>query len=143
MVLVSAVLVAFSLTSSVAYGSTGDSTGESTVSTEVLRLTDWDGCLPNYMCLFVKVDGKGGGFAWPRNGSNGDFRTIACGPLDCNGTTFDDDASSWWNRTGQNFCVSDGYWGGNPDNTMPAGTRGNFTPDWNDRASSLGYLGCP
>jgi hypothetical protein len=57
---------------------------------------------------------------------------------------FNNKMSSWCNRSGQVYCVSDGFYGGNPDNTMPNNTWGNFTTTgWNDRASSLGYLGCP
>lgn len=127
-------------------GSTGDATGASAGPRRFLPGSGWDGCLPGEMCLFVHVNGGGGGFAWGANGATGDFRTLLCAPSQqCNGfnATFDDDASSWWNRTGQHFCVSDGYWGGNPDNTTPIGTRGNFTPSWQDRAGSLGYLECP
>ena len=57
---------------------------------------------------------------------------------------WDNEVSAWCNRTGRNYCVSDGYYGGNPDNTMPDNTWGNFTTTgWNDRASSLGYINCP
>ena len=122
-----------------------DSTGESAVPGAARQMADWEGCPAGMMCLAANIDGNGGGFYWHPNTYTGDFRVLLCGAkVDCrHGPTFHDEASSWWNRTGQNFCVSDGTWGGNPDNTMPANTRGNFTPDWNDRASSIGYLGCP
>jgi hypothetical protein len=111
----------------------------------------WDACLVGELCLFMDVDGKGNLYYWTANQFTADFRNLPCpeapATTECYHPvigTFDNEASSWRNRTSQEFCVSDGYFGGDPDNTMPAGTQGNFTTtNWNDRASSLGYLNCP
>ncbi|MCS7483715.1 peptidase inhibitor family I36 protein [Umezawaea endophytica] len=123
----------------------GQSSGPFAAPRSFVAGLGWNACSPGELCLFVEVDGGGGGFAWAANGATSDFRTLVCrSGQGCYPGTFDNEASSWWNRTGQTFCVSDGYNGGNPDNTMPPGTRGNFTTTgWNDRPSSLGYLGCP
>lgn len=123
-----------------ATASSGDSAEGSSVSQGIRQAAGWNDCYNGEMCLFQHANGEGTIVYWLPNQYNGDFRTIPCSAC---GGTFDNQATSWWNRTGQNFCVSDGYWGGDPDNTMPAGTSGNFTPDWNDRASSIGYQGCP
>ncbi len=100
----------------------------------------WADCHVGELCLYVDANGQGDMFAWSYPEYTSDFRLLLCY---CKDADFHNDASSWWNRTGRNWCVSDGTFGGNPDNTMPAGTRGNFTPSWNDRASSISHTGCP
>lgn len=98
-------------------------------------------CPAGYVCLWENAGYVGAMWAWHEGYYDPDFTDNQC--LNCTGNRFHDDASSWWNRTSRHYCVSDGTYGGNPDNTMPIGTFGNFTGWWNDRASSIGFLGCP
>lgn len=111
-----------------------------TASAKAVAVAGWADCHVGELCLYQHAGGQGRSYAWAFPHFTSDFRLLLC---NCNGADFNNDASSWWNRTGRNWCVSDGTFGGNPDNTMPAGTRGNFTSNWNDRASSIGHTGCP
>lgn len=98
-------------------------------------------CPSGWVCLWQNRDYGGAIFGWREGGYNVDFRTLLC--AGCNGGNFHDDASSWANFTRRKYCVSWGTSGGDPDNTMPSAGAGNFTPEWNDQASSIGFLGCP
>ena len=102
-------------------------------------------CPLNSLCLYVDVDYQGQVvYYWPAGAYTSDFRTIACSICGQGDPDFDDDASSWFNNTNMTYCVSWYINGGNPDNTMPPGSRGNFTTTgWNDKASSLSFIGCP
>ncbi|MDQ7803135.1 peptidase inhibitor family I36 protein [Amycolatopsis sp. A133] len=98
-------------------------------------------CPAGSVCLWQHINYTGFMAGWRAGTYTPDFRTIKCSG--CSGGDFNDDASSWANFTGQKYCVSAGINGGDPDNTMPAPSNGPFTPDWNDRASSIGFIGCP
>ncbi|MEV7094015.1 peptidase inhibitor family I36 protein [Amycolatopsis sp. NPDC051045] len=98
-------------------------------------------CPAGSVCLWQNIDYTGFMAGWRAGTYTADFRTIRC--AGCSGGDFNDDASSWANFTGQKYCVSWDIKGGDPDNTMPATLYGPFAPEWNDKASSIGFLGCP
>jgi hypothetical protein len=55
------------------YGNRGDPTDESAMPRHFRQILGWGDCNPGEMCLFVNINGGGGGFAWSPNGSTGDF----------------------------------------------------------------------
>jgi AraC-like DNA-binding protein len=98
-------------------------------------------CPAGSVCLWQHINYTGFMAGWRAGTYTPDFRTIKCSG--CSGGNFNDDASSWANFTDRNYCVSDDINGGGVDNTMPVPSSGNFTADRNDRASSIGFIGCP
>lgn len=81
--------------------------------------------------------------AWPAGNYHPDFTKILCYPNQSCAINFDNIAMSWYNNTDMKYCVSDGRFGGDPDNTMPSFRGGDFTSAWIFKASSLSYVGCP
>ncbi|MFI6518064.1 peptidase inhibitor family I36 protein [Spirillospora sp. NPDC050679] len=102
-------------------------------------------CPSGSVCLYAHTDYRGFLAGWRAGTYTASFTTIPCTSAQgCyTNNDFNDEASSWYNNTNMNYCVSADINGGNPDNTMPAHTYGNFTSDWQDRASSIGYINCP
>ncbi|MEV6823521.1 peptidase inhibitor family I36 protein [Amycolatopsis sp. NPDC051102] len=98
-------------------------------------------CSAGLVCLWQNSNYTGVMVAWWPPNYNPDFRTIKCSA--CSGGDFNDDASAWASFTDRNYCVSWDINGGNPDNTMPVGLHGPFTPSWDNRASSISNIGCP
>jgi hypothetical protein len=120
------------------YAGTAEGSAAPVLYVEAAGLAD---CPAGSVCLWQHINFTGAMFGWREGTYEADFRTLSC-PA-CKGGDFHDDASSWANNTRRKYCVSWGTKGGDPDNTMPSGKAGNFTPEWNDQASSIGFIGCP
>lgn len=141
--LLAAVLAAVVVTTGGSYSGTDD--GRAATTAQVLVLEPNEECQPGYVCLWSGINQSGWGWAWAPGvgGGQSDFTKVYCPVADCGDPDFNDDASSWHNNSGYTSCVSWHIGGGDPDNTMPRGSRGNFTTDWNDEASSISFQGCP
>ncbi|MEQ4302539.1 peptidase inhibitor family I36 protein [Plantactinospora sp. B6F1] len=140
-----AVLASMLSTTGTSHASAGDDRTTPTASPLVLDAAA-PICPAGYVCLFVDVDQKTGGYMWAAGAYHSNFTQLPCEPgWKCKTLgDFNDEASSWHNNTNRTYCVSWGINGGNPDNSMPPGTYGNFTTTgWNDEASSIGFIGCP
>ncbi|MGW1712876.1 peptidase inhibitor family I36 protein [Streptomyces sp. NPDC002156] len=126
------------------YARTDKDITDAVVSVMYMEASGLAACRAGWACLwqYRNFNPNGGTMvAWPAGSYSSDFRNIPC--PGCSEGDFHDDASSWANKTDRNYCVSWGTNGGNPDNTMPVGTSGNFTPEWDNQASSIGFIGCP
>jgi hypothetical protein len=144
LLLVSAVLAATASTPGVSYASAKDDMTKSITSTRVAAPVGKDACDAGAVCLWTGPNYTGYMLAWGFDNYSPDFTTLRCLPIQgCGAGNFNDDASSWYNHSGKTWCVSEHRNGGGRDNTMPVGTYGDFTPEWQNIASSIGYLGCP
>lgn len=101
-------------------------------------------CLSGYICLYAGLNGTGYTFRLRAGQYHPNFLLIACPVSEgCTNGDFDNDASSWHNNTTMKYCVSSHGHGNGSDNSMPAGTSGNFINGWENAPSSIGFIGCP
>lgn len=142
LLLVVAVLAAMVSTSGASYANTKDGFSSAAAGVIYKHNATAADCPDDYVCLWEDINYVGFLAAFEEGVYHPDFVYIACNS--CQFGTFDNDATSWWNRTDRNYCVSWYANGGDPDNTMPVGSFGSFTTTgWNDASSSIGFLGCP
>lgn len=109
----------------------------------VAQPLDWSDCPEGYMCLWESWSYTWYMVWWKEGTYNPDFTSIKCPHNYCNGTTFDNDATSWANRTHLRYCISTEPYGRGSDNSLPPFTGSNFTSGWDNVASSISYIGCP
>nr|CEL21903.1 hypothetical protein [Kibdelosporangium sp. MJ126-NF4]CTQ92683.1 hypothetical protein [Kibdelosporangium sp. MJ126-NF4] len=81
---------------------------------------------------------------WPAGNHHPNFALITCPPGVCTngGPGFDDETSSWANRTNILYCVYLDARPFPPKLDMPPGTAGNINDVWGERASALSHSGC-
>lgn len=107
-------------------------------------------CPGGFVCLYQNSDRGGAFIAVPAGGFVNNFRTDTACPGCTNGIhgndgTFNDQMSSWENRTGRRYCW---YFNAGPEGVLPAGTGEvhtmgtgviqNVLARENDQASALG-----
>ena len=101
-----------------------------------------DDCVAGYACVYQNGSGGGAVLEIQAGTRVSNLQNIACPP--CTNSehpaqdgTFNDQMTSWHNRSGQEYCwfVNKDY--GGTKHTMPAGQQINVYPNENDEASSL------
>jgi hypothetical protein len=106
-------------------------------------------CPSGYVCLYSNTDFKGTQVRWPSGHYFPNFDNIPCelNVFDCmhGGAGFNDETTSWSNRTDRLYCVTKDVGAQFPNNDMPntGFNQGpNIGSEWNDVVSALSYLGC-